>query len=35
MTTRGYLQLKLESENDGDLLQLTGPKFVSDVDGSR
>ena len=32
MTTRGYLQLKLESETADGLLQHTSPKFISDMD---
>ena len=35
MTTRDYLQLKLESETGGSPLQLTSPKFISDMDGGR
>jgi len=30
MTTKVYLQLKLESETGGGLLQLTSPKFISE-----
>jgi hypothetical protein len=35
MTTRGYLTLKLESEAGVGLLQLTGPKFITDTGGGR
>jgi len=35
MTTRVYLQLKLESETGGGLLQLTSSKVISDIDGGR
>jgi hypothetical protein len=35
MTTRVYLQLKLESETGGALLQLTSPKCISDMDSGR